>query len=102
DAERYPEISFRATELVEEEDGTVHGTGELGIRGVTKPLELTGRIGEPAIDLFGREKLGLSLEGSVDRRTFGISWNMPNQSGGGNYLGDAVKLIANLVFVKQA
>jgi polyisoprenoid-binding protein YceI len=100
DAERHPEIAFRATELVEKEDGTVHGTGELTIKGVTKAIELAGRIGEPAVDPFGREKLGLTLEGSVDRNDFGISWNMPNQSGG-NYLGDVVKLVANLVLVRQ-
>jgi polyisoprenoid-binding protein YceI len=102
DAERHPEIAFRASELVQEENGIVHGTGELTLKGVTKRIELTGRIGEPAVDPFGREKLGLTLGGSVDRNEFGISWNMPNQSGGGNYLGDTVKLVANLVFVRQA
>jgi len=101
DAERHPQIAFRADELVTEEDGGVHGTGELTLRGVTKPIELTGRIGRPAVDPFGREKLGLKLEATVDRNEYGLSWNMPNQSGGGNYLGDEVKLVANLVFVKQ-
>jgi polyisoprenoid-binding protein YceI len=100
DAARYPEISFRATELVKEEDGAAHAAGELTLKGVTRPIELTGRTGEPAVDPFGREKLGLTLQGSVDRNEFGISWNMPNQSGGTNYLGDEVKLVANLVFVK--
>ena len=101
DAQRYPEIAFRASELVEDEDGSVHGTGELTLRGVTQPIELAGRAGRAAVDPFGREKLGLTLEASVDRNDYGISWNMPNQSGGGNYLGDEVKLVANLVFVKQ-
>jgi polyisoprenoid-binding protein YceI len=101
DAERHPEIAFRAAELVRDEDGSVHGTGELTLKGVTKPIELTGRIGTAAVDPFGREKLGLTLEGSVDRNEYGISWNMPNQSGGGNYLGDDVTLRANLVLVRQ-
>jgi polyisoprenoid-binding protein YceI len=100
DAARHPEISFRASRLVKADDGAVHGAGELTLKGVTKPIELVGRIGEPAVDPFGREKLGLTLEGTVDRNEFGLSWNMPNQSGGGNYLGDEVKLVANLVFVK--
>jgi polyisoprenoid-binding protein YceI len=101
DAERYPEIAFRASELVREEDGTVRGGGELTLKGVTKPIELEGRIGAPAVDPFGREKLGLTLEASVDRNEYGLGWNMPNQSGGGNYLGDEVRLVANLVFVRQ-
>jgi polyisoprenoid-binding protein YceI len=100
DAERFPEIAFRAGELHRHEDGTVHADGELTIKGVTRPIELTGRIGSPNVDPFGREKLGLTLRGSVDRNEFGVSWNAPNQ-GGGNYLGDEVTLTAELIFVKQ-
>lgn len=101
DAARYPEIAFHATHLVREQDGSVHGAGELTLKGVTRPIELTGRIGRPQVDPFGREKLGLTLEATVDRTAYGISWNMPNQGGGGNYLGDEVKLVANLVLVRR-
>jgi polyisoprenoid-binding protein YceI len=102
DGERFPEIAFRATELRRLEDGRVEGKGELTIKGVTKPIELTGKIAaEPVTDPFGRERLGLSLETSIDRNHYGVSWNAPNQSGGGNYLADDVKLIAELAFVKQ-
>jgi polyisoprenoid-binding protein YceI len=100
DAQRFPEITFRADELTRHEDGTVDGSGEITIKGVTRPVELTGRIGSSNVDPFGREKLGLTLEGTVDRNEFGVSWNAPNQ-GGGNYLGDQVKLIADLILVKQ-
>jgi polyisoprenoid-binding protein YceI len=91
DAERFPEISFRADGL---------DRGELTIKGVTRPVELTGSISEPNVDPFGRERVGVRLETTVDRNEFGVSWNAPNQ-GGGNYLGDDVKLIAELAFVKQ-
>jgi polyisoprenoid-binding protein YceI len=102
DGERFPEIAFRATELRRLEDGRVEGKGELTIKGVTKPIELTGKIAaEPVTDPFGRERLGLALETSIDRNHYGVSWNAPNQSGGGNYLADDVKLIAELAFVKQ-
>jgi polyisoprenoid-binding protein YceI len=101
DAERNPEISFHADELALADDGAVAGSGELTIKGVTKPVELQGRLASaPTIDPFGREKLGLTLEGKVDRNEFGISWNMPNQSGG-NYLGDEVTLKADLTFVRR-
>ena len=100
DAQRFPEITFTATELTR--DGqTVRGKGELTIKGVTKPIELTGEIaGAPSTDPFGRERLGLRLESSVDRNEYGVSWNAPNQSGG-NYLADDVKLIAELALVRQ-
>ena len=91
DAEQFPEITFRATDLAH---------GELTLKGVTRPVELTGSVSEPNVDPFGRERVGIKLETTVDRNEFGVSWNAPNQ-GGGNYLGDQVKLIAELAFVKQ-
>jgi|SRR5579862_4386148 len=101
DAERHPEILFRADALALADDGTVGGRGEITIKGVTKPVELKGRLGAaPSIDPFGREKLGLSLETAIDRNEFGVAWNAPNQSGG-NYLGDEVTLKADLTFVRQ-
>jgi polyisoprenoid-binding protein YceI len=100
DAQRYPEITFTATDL-SRKGTSVRGTGELTIKGVTKPIALEGTIAEaPATDPFGRERLGLRLEATVDRTEYGVSWNAPNQSGG-NYLADDVKLIAELALVRQ-
>ncbi len=91
DAERFPEITFRADDLEQ---------GELTIKGVTRPVALTATVSEPNVDPFGRERLGLRLEATIDRNAFGVSWNAPNQ-GGGNYLGDDVTLIAELALVRQ-
>ena len=101
DAERYPEIAFRADALSVADDGAVTGSAELTIKGVTKPVELQGRLASAAsVDPFGRERLGLTLGAAIDRNQFGIAWNAPNQSRG-NYLGDEVTLKADLTFVRQ-
>ena len=100
DGERHPEISFRATELRRLDDNRIEGSGELTLKGVTQPVELTGQIAAaPATDPFGRERVGLKLETQIDRTQYGVSWNAPNQSGG-DYLGNDVKLIAELALVK--
>lgn len=92
DAERFPEITFRTSDLEH---------GELTIKGVTRPITLTGKIADaPATDPFGRERLGLRLEATIDRNEYGVSWNAPNQSGG-NYLADDVALFAELALVRQ-
>src|SRR6201987_1084765 len=83
DAEGYPEISFRADQLTLADDGTVTGNAQLTIKGVTKPVELNGRLASaPSVDPFGRERLGLKLETAIDRNEFGVAWNAPNQRGG--------------------
>lgn len=101
DAQRHPEIRFRATKLRRLDGNRVEGSGELTIKGVTQPIELTGTIADaPSIDPFGRERLGLRLGATIDRTAYGVSWNAPNQ-GGGNYLGTDVELIAELALVRQ-
>ncbi|MBX5475125.1 MAG: YceI family protein [Thermoleophilia bacterium] len=102
DAERHPEIRFTARELRKLADGRVEGSGELTIKGVTQPVELTGRAADaPTVDPFGRERLGLRLETTIDRTAFGVSWNAPNQ-GGGDYLGNDVAIVAELALIRQA
>ena len=82
-------------------DGSVTGTGELTIKGNTRPVALEGTIAAaPATDPFGRERLGLALTATIDRTQFGVSWNMPNQSGG-DYLANDVKLVAELALVRS-
>ena len=91
DAERFPEITFRTSDLE---------TGELTIKGVTRPVTITSKVSEPNTDPFGRERVGIALEAKVDRTAFGMNWNAPNQ-GGGNYLGDDVTIKADLALVRQ-
>ena len=91
DAERFPEITFRTSDLEH---------GELTIKGVTRPVTISSSVSEPNVDPFGRERIGITLETKVDRNEFGVSWNAPNQ-GGGNYLGDDVTIKADLALVRQ-
>ena len=101
DAERHPEISFRADQLTLSDGGTVAGSGELTIKGVTRPVKIDATVSEPNVDPFGRERVGIKLAATVDRNEYGVSWNAPNQ-GGGNYLGDDVTIKADLALVRQA
>ena len=92
DAERFPEITFTTSDLE---------TGELTIKGVTRPVKIEATVSEPNVDPFGRERVGIKLSATVDRNEYGVSWNAPNQ-GGGNYLGDDVTIKADLALVKAA
>jgi len=100
DAERYPELSFESSEIDRDED-RITVRGGIKIKGVEKPVELTGTITEPITDAYGRERFGLKLETTVDRTEFGVSWNLPLPDGN-PALADEVKLTAELYFVKEA
>jgi polyisoprenoid-binding protein YceI len=90
DAERFPELAFRS-DLIRVEDGRVEVNGDLTIKGVTKPVVLTGELTGPVADGYGGERLGLELETTVDRTEFGLTWNAP-LPGGDFMLGDDVKI----------
>jgi len=75
--------------------------GEITIKGVTQPVELTGRATEPLTDAYGRERVGLTVETKVDRTAFGLNWNLPLPSGE-PALSNEVTLVAELFFVKEA
>ena len=99
DVERYPELRFASTEIEGGEELAIRG--EITIKGVTEPVELTGRATEPLTDAYGRERFGLTLETTVDRTAFGLSWNLPLPNGE-PALSNEVTLVAELFFVKEA
>ena len=99
DVERYPELRFASTEVEGGEELTIRG--KITIKGVTLPVELTGRATEPLTDAYGRERFGLRAETKVDRTAFGLNWNLPLPSGE-PALSNDVTLVAELFFVQEA
>jgi polyisoprenoid-binding protein YceI len=100
DAERHPELTFESRE-VERAGEALIVRGDITIRGVTRPVELTGTISQPLTDGYGRDRVAVKLEATVDRTAFELNWNMPLPSGE-PVLGDEVKLVAELYFVREA
>jgi polyisoprenoid-binding protein YceI len=98
DAERAPELHFRSTEI-DRSDGELRVRGELTVKGISKPVELEGAIGEPIVDPYGRQRVVVTLAGTVDRRDFGLDWNVPLPSGEPALAND-VELSAELYLVQ--
>ena len=100
DVERYPELSFESSDIERDED-RITVRGGITIKGVERPVELTGTIADPITDPYGRERIGLKLETTVDRTEFGVKWNVPLPDGK-PALADEVKLVADLYFLQEA
>jgi polyisoprenoid-binding protein YceI len=101
DVEQHPEIEFHTTSLQDTADGQVKLAGEITIKGITKPIELTGTAADGGTDPWGHERIGFEVEGVIDRRDFDLSWNqtLPN----GNLLvSNEVKLIVSVSAVKES
>lgn len=100
DTQRYPELRFASTS-VEANGNELVVTGDLTIKDVTKQVELTGIFVGSAIDPWGNERIGLELEGTVDRTDFGLDWNAP-LPGGGFLLPNEIVLKAYFAAVRAA
>lgn len=100
DAERTPELQFASGDL--RVDGErLALTGELTIRGHTERIEATGTLRYVAQDVAGQQRVGLTLETTVDRRLFGLDWQAP-LAGGGLALGNDVTLDVRLELIEGA
>src|SRR5262245_39567022 len=82
DVEKWPDIRFVSSQIEEVEENAYMVSGDLTIRDVTKhvtiPLELMG----VEKDAFGALRAGFEGSRRVNRRDFGLEWNMPLDSGG--------------------
>jgi polyisoprenoid-binding protein YceI len=81
DVEQYPHARFRSTRT--EWSGT-HGKvhGELTIHGVTRPVILDVSFEGQVRDPWGGDRAMFSATTTVNREDFGITWNVPLETGG--------------------
>jgi polyisoprenoid-binding protein YceI len=99
DAERFPELTFTATQIVPGDELAV--AGQLTIKGVTQDVEARGTVTGPIVDPYGNDRIGFVLSTTIDRTGFGLEWNVPLPSGE-PALGNDVTIVAELQFVKAA
>jgi polyisoprenoid-binding protein YceI len=100
DVETFPEMTFRATSVEGDgEDYTL--TGDLTIRGITKPIELEVEFTGVAVDPFGATRAGFSAEAEISRKEFGLTWNAALEAGG-LLVSDKVKINVEAALVKQS
>src|SRR5437763_15747426 len=80
DAERHPVVGFSG-ELARGGGDSVEIDGEIAIKGITPPANLTGTVTGPAVDHFGATRVGLKLKNADDRTPFDVNCNMQLRAG---------------------
>jgi polyisoprenoid-binding protein YceI len=90
DAAAHPKITFRSTRI-EQKGSDVSITGNLGIRGTSKPVLLLGEFTGPSKDPWGNARAALAVSAKFSRKEFGLTWNQLLEAGG-VAVGDEVKI----------
>jgi polyisoprenoid-binding protein YceI len=99
DEVNHPKLTF-VTEKIEKADGEnykVHGIFTL--RGISKKIILDAEFGGVNQDQRGNTRMGLSLNGKINRKDFGVSFGLLTETTNA-VVSNEVKLLANVQFVR--
>lgn len=95
----YPTMHFRVTGIEPRAEGEYEVSGELTIKDTTRTVVWEVEDEGQGIDPWGNQRWGLSAETKIDRKEFGLTWNVALEKGG-FLVGDKVEIEVNLQLVQ--
>ena len=99
DVEKFGQIRFSG-KVMERAGEDYKLTGDLTIRGVTKPVTVKVHFGGIVVDPYGQTKAGFEVEGKISRKEFGLVWNAMTEAGQ-VVVGDEIKLLSEIQLIRQ-
>jgi polyisoprenoid-binding protein YceI len=94
DVENNPAMTFKSTKV---SDNTLEGV--LTIKGVSKPVSFDLEFGGVSADPWGGTRAGFEATTEINRKDFGLSWNVAIE-GGGVLVGEKVKITLDVQLVQ--
>jgi polyisoprenoid-binding protein YceI len=80
--DQHPQLTFRSTAVEQVSDTDYRVTGDLTLRGVTKPVTIDLEYTGAAIDPWGNTRVGFEGSTKVNRKDWGLNWNTALEAGG--------------------
>lgn len=78
----FPEITFVSTAVQQVDAESYKVTGDLTIKGVTKPITVDYEYTGTAKDPYGNTRVGFEGHASLNRSDFGVNFNAALETGG--------------------
>ena len=98
DTAKFPKITY--TGALHKKDEAYELEGDLTIRDITKKVKLQAAFNGLGKDIgFGNTRAGFEASGKINRKDFGITFNMITEAGGLN-IGEEVKLDFDIELIK--
>ncbi len=82
DADKWPDLLFESTSIEEVEDRAYIVNGNLTIRDVTRPVSIPLELIGVQADATGAIRAGFEGSRRINRRDFGLEWNVALDAGG--------------------
>lgn len=101
DVENHPQIQFTGnTYEAVDNDGSYALYGDLTIKGITKRIKLDIEFGGVMKDPWGNQKAGVTVNGKVNRKEWGLNWNAALEAGG-VLVGDEIRIECDFQLLKS-
>ena len=100
DTDNHPTMSFVSTSITPDGDDEFKVTGDLTIRGVTKPVTIDLEFTGAAKDPFGNDRIGFEGKAEINRKDWGLEWNAALETGG-ILVGEKVKLELDISAIRS-
>ena len=101
DVARFPNITFKSRRIEGLEGDAYRVVGDLTIRDVTREVVLDVTYAGKAKDPWGNLRAGFTAETTINRKDFGLTWNVPLEAGGW-LVGDKVRIMLEVQAVQKA
>jgi polyisoprenoid-binding protein YceI len=101
DVEHHPVIVFRSTGIEQVTQDRFRITGDLTIRETTRPVTLDAELLGFYPGLDGSRRVGLSIRTTINRKDWGLNWNVALESGGW-LVGEDIKLEIDVAATEAA
>lgn len=101
DVENNPKLTFKSTSVKKVSDEELEVTGDLTIRGTTKPVVLKVENNGTVKDPWGGTRAGFSAKASISRKEFGLHWNALLETGG-VVVGDKIEISLEIEAIQKA
>jgi len=99
DSENHKQIKFVGKKFNAEGD-QANLTGDLTIRGTTKPITLNVEYGGIVVDPYGQTKAGFTVNGRISRKEFGLTWSAVTEAGS-VVVSDEIRILAEVQLIRQ-
>jgi polyisoprenoid-binding protein YceI len=101
DLENHPTITFTSTKVEKVEDDVYTMIGDLTINGKTNPVSVQWELTGTSVDPWGGFRAGFEGKATVNRRDWGLAWNVGLDKGG-VLVSEKIKLEFDIAAVKRA
>ncbi|QVQ53155.1 YceI family protein [Spiractinospora alimapuensis] len=99
EVDKHPSFLFKSTGIRPAGDDFVL-TGDLTIKGNTRPVELKLEFNGTTVDPYGNDRAGFHAETEIERSEFGVDIKMP-MDGGGVVVGERIKIEIDAEYTRQ-